>query len=131
MNDDDEPFIDPEDEQPEEAPRRKRKTKRDIEIEKRQDERAQWWREALSTQVGRRCLYEILSVGGCFEDRLGVGPTGFPDPHATFLKLGEKGIVQRLYQDWQAIDYQGVYAMLVENDHRYAKAQYPTVKKNA
>ena len=120
----------PDDGEPVEADApRKRKSKKQIEQEKRVVEREQWWREALSTLVGRRCLYEILNGGGCFEDRFGVGPAGFPDPHATFLKLGEKGFVQRLYQDWQAIDYQGVYAMLVENDHRYAKAQFPTVKR--
>lgn len=88
-------------------------------------EGAAWWRQALSTKPGRRELYLILQTARAFETPFACGPTGFPQPEATWFQAGMHDLGQRLFLSWQRIDRDAVYLMLDENDPRFAKPAPP------
>lgn len=128
-DEDDLPTDEPtDDEQPVVSERQavERKSRR---IQRERTENDQFWRECLSTQVGRRCLWAILEAGHCFEERFMASPVGFTDPNATWFKAGEQAFAWKLFEVWQTIDYQGVYLMRCENDSKYRKAQLPAAKR--
>jgi hypothetical protein len=81
----------------------------------------EFWRSALSTEIGRKELWKILESGHCFETRFACGPNGFPQPEHTWYALGEQSIVRRLYDTWQILDHAGVFLMRCENDPLFPK----------
>lgn len=70
-------------------------------------------------------MYAILKAGGYGEQAFACGPNGFPQPEATWFKLGETSFVDRLFKTWQRQNYKGVYMMLCENDPNYKDARFP------
>ena len=90
---------------------------------------AAFWQRVLGTEVGRRELWRILASAGAFETPFACGPTGFPQPEATWFKAGQQEFGLRLFFSWQRLDPQGVLVMQQENDPRFARtAPVPTKK---
>lgn len=77
-----------------------------------------FWRAVLAAERGRREIWKLLADAHTFEQIFGVGPTGFPDPYATFRHAGEQAFGHRLYLKLLALDAPFVNAMLAENDDR-------------
>lgn len=71
------------------------------------------------TEAGRKFIWGILSEAHVFEIEFACGPNGAPQGEATFFKLGEQMLGQRLYQTWHAKFPEQVMLMLKENDHRF------------
>lgn len=101
------------------SPRQIETKKRRIAREKREAE--DFWRAVFASEVGRREMWGILAAGHFTETRFGVGPTGFPQPEASWFHAGEREIVQRLYDSWQIRDHKGVFLMRCEHDSRFPK----------
>lgn len=97
---------------------RKRETKRQI-AERRADE---WWQRVLSDPVGRAQMWGILQTEcHAFEERFACGPSGFPQPEATWFEAGKQSVGLRLYQTLMARDPVNTQQMVIENDPRFAK----------
>lgn len=126
MSDDDAELAATEDEQPSEKPfdagdpvaARKRVRK----LEFQQQQAADFWKRVFASDVGRREMWGILDACHTFETKFGVGPTGFPQPEATWFHRGEQSIGERLFHSWSRLDREGVWRMLDEHDPRYAKS---------
>jgi hypothetical protein len=69
-----------------------------------------------ATEIGRREMWDALSITGFFSDRVAVAaPTGFPDALATFQLAGRQGIGRQLFLSWLRRAPEGVLSMLREN----------------
>lgn len=80
-----------------------------------------FWTSVLATKTGRAEIWRLLDEAGTFRTEFACGPTGFPDPNATFFKLGQSTWGMRLYQDLLVWDRQGVMRVHDEHDHRFVK----------
>ncbi len=82
-----------------------------------------WWRAALSTKIGRRCLWERLQAAGTFRrgnEHFSVAPDGSAHDRATDYHMGSHDY-GRLWWEWLlAIETELAIAMRVENDPAYA-----------
>lgn len=94
-----------------------------------QRENAEFYRQALSSQIGRRCLWDILNALHPFETMYGVGPNGFPNNQATIGYMAEQQAGLRLYTSWLQLDRAGVLLMQDEHDPRFAKKSPPKSKR--
>lgn len=92
-------------------------------IARERAESDKFWRDCLSTPVGRREIWGLLMSGGLLENAFACGPTGFPQPDATMFKAGAKDLAQRIYTMLQVRDYPGVHLMHIEHDPRFANVQ--------
>ena len=131
MIDDDAPAPEPDDDLPDEGEpepgvpdnaadaRRLKRQKRRNELDAAED--ARFWTEIFASPVGRRNMWRILAQAGLLEANFGNSPVGFPDPHATFFRLGVKSVADHLLREWQIADHEGVYMMLLEHHPRYPK----------
>lgn len=86
-------------------------------------EGAAFWRTALSTRAGRRELYLLLQNARTFDTPFACGPTGFPQPEASWWQAGQHDLGQRLFLSWQRIDRDAVFLMLDENDPRFSRRE--------
>lgn len=87
---------------------------------KRQESRvADFWKASLSDEVGRSQIWDLLTEGGAFQPPFAVGPTGFPQPEASWFKAGQQALVLGLYHRLLAYDFDGVKLMLSEHDPRF------------
>lgn len=89
-------------------------------------ERFEFWQWVFSTPVGRREMWNAIlgpQAGHVFEQRFGMGDTGFPDPNATFSALGEQLLAQRIFLAWQLAHPEGVRLMVQENDPRFKQLE--------
>ncbi len=84
-------------------------------------ENAEWYRQAFSSEAGRRCLWDILNAFHPFETNYGVGPNGFPNSQATIGYMAEQQAGLRLYTSWLQLDRAGVLLMQDEHDPRFPK----------
>lgn len=89
---------------------------------RREREAAQFWQALFADKVARRELWGILQSGHAFDERFELGPTGFPNEPATWLRAGEQRLAFRLYLSWMRLDPDGVALMLRENDPEIAAA---------
>lgn len=92
--------------------------RRETELQMQRREAQDFWRQVFSTEVGRREMWAILSAAGTFEVKFGVGPSGYPQPEASWYHLGEKDMGQRLFMSWMQHDRDGTMLMLSENESR-------------
>lgn len=82
------------------------------------------WRAVLAQKAGRRELWRLISIEGrAFNTEFACGPTGFPQPEATWHNLGRQQWAIRLYHDLLRIDPDGVRAMHVQCDDRFIVAK--------
>lgn len=75
------------------------------EVQKERELELKWRRDLLASLMQnpyfRRWLMEKLSAMGTFENAFGAGPTGFPDPLATWFAAGRKSAG---WDIWEEID---------------------------
>lgn len=95
-----------------------RKLKR---VKRASDRAAEFWKQALSNEVGRAELWGILQDCHAFETRFACGPNGFPQPEATWFEAGKQDVGQRLFFTLTKHDRAGAFLMLDEHDPRFAK----------
>ncbi len=120
MSDDDEPDELPA-EQPTVSASSRRSSRRFADqhrTRKREDDA--FWAGLFSTQVGRRAMWSILESAHAFAPTFACGPTGVPQPEATWFHAGEQQLGQRLYQGWLLRHTEQVALMHAENDPRFA-----------
>lgn len=87
-------------------------------------QRREFWRTALSTEIGRRAIWEFLTIECNFGNvPVANSPSGFPDAAGTMLWIGVYRVGERLYKilDLAAPDL--VREMRVENDPEYQEAR--------
>jgi hypothetical protein len=91
-----------------------RNRKKRLEHERKQAE--EFWRAIFANPIGRREMWGILQACHTFEERFACGPTGFPQPEATWFEAGQQSFGQRLYHSWAMIDRAGVLLMFEEQN---------------
>lgn len=101
-----------------------RRRKRDIE----QEQARIFWSRVLRDAVGAREIWRLLKDLHFQEERFACGPTGFPQPEATWFHAGEQAAGQRLYQMLARQDREAVLAMHDQFDPVFA-ADKPQRKK--
>jgi hypothetical protein len=100
-------------------PKRIRKRKLTAQFLKRQAD--EFWRDVLSTEVGRREIWRLLADAHAFEERFACGPNGFPQPEATWFHAGEQAFGLRFYLTLQQRARELVMQMHDEFDPRFPK----------
>jgi hypothetical protein len=85
----------------------------------KKDQSAEFWKEILSTAIGRQEIWTLLSEAHAFETRFACGPSGFPQPDATWFHAGQQDFGLRLYQKLLAISPTDVLQMHREWDYRF------------
>jgi hypothetical protein len=93
---------------------------RTLKQKQKQHEARDWWRAALSTEIGRRELWGVLAEGHPFEKRFGCGPNGSPQPEGTLYESAKQDYALNIFLSWLKLDRDGVNLMLDENDPRFA-----------
>lgn len=90
---------------------------------KRQDAKHadDFWRRNLATADDRRFLWGFLVSLHTFEQRFACGPSGFPQPEATWFHAGEQDVGLRLYRTWMRTAPDLLQLMHAENDPAFAK----------
>lgn len=63
-----------------------------------QTEEREFLGKIMSSQVGRRWMWGLLTDCRTFEDIFAYGPNGFPDPQQTSFYRGQQQIGQRLWR---------------------------------
>lgn len=86
-------------------------------------EAAKFWRGVLADPVGRREVWTLLQLAHVFETRFACGPTGFPQPEATWFHAGEQDFGLRLYRSLLRMDMEGVRIMHHEFDPDFTGAR--------
>ena len=75
-------------------------------------------------------MWSMLVQAGILSERFGAGPTGFPDPHASFFRAGVKSVSDHFLDRWTIRDFEGVRMMRIEHDPRFPKPK-PTKPEKA
>ncbi len=83
----------------------------------------EFWQRILADEVGREEIWKLLTGCHTFAPRFGVGPTGFPQPEASWFHAGEQAVGLRLYQSLLVIDMENVRQMHLEFDTRFPKVE--------
>lgn len=107
------------------------RTRQERELVTQEQERTVLWRTILSTVVGRREIWNILAAAHPFEIKFGLGPSGVPDPQATFMAMGEQQFGLRWFFKLQVLAPGEVAQMLLENDPRFKKVETPSRTKKS
>lgn len=107
------------------AAHRKRLTKAAV----RDRDIRRFWARIFDDPIGRAEMWNILREAGTFDDRFGVGPSGFPQPEQSWFHMGQRSLGLRLYQSWLALAREGVCLMQDEHDPRFARPKMPKTKK--
>src|SRR6202044_500609 len=136
LSDDDDPLApdfeddgqEPADGEPDNAADAKRIRRQERKIDRDKRESDEFWRGVFTSPVGRREMWAILKAGFFKEERFGAGPNGFPHPEATWFRAGGQDYAQRLFDSWQAKEYEGVYMMLCEHYPPFFKSKMPPKK---
>jgi hypothetical protein len=98
-------------------------------IEQVEQEREAFWRSVMADPIGRRAIWEFLTLDCHFEEtRFAVGPNGFPQSESTWFEAGRQEVGQRLAKSLQKRCREGYLAMLDENDPAFAKPRKRGVK---
>lgn len=104
-------------------------SKQQRELDYQERERREFWRMVLSSVVGRREVWGILNACHPFEVKFGLGPSGVPDPQATFMAMGEQQIGLNIFLRLQQMEPEGTQKMLLEHDPRFKKIEPKTRSK--
>ncbi len=90
-------------------------------IKRELQERQSFWRAVLADRVGRREVWRLLEDHHTFNTQFACGPTGFPQPEATFHAMGQQQLGLMLYNELLFLDHDGVRLMHGECDPRWIK----------
>jgi hypothetical protein len=102
------------------ADERKELKKRGRKIDQRKREDTDWWSVALSSPIGRRCIWTMIVEFGAFETTFGHTPAGFPDPNFTFYKMGARECGLKLWQRLEIEHTEMAILMRRENDPAFS-----------
>jgi hypothetical protein len=97
--------------------------KRQISQKLKEEQNRNWWMAALGDEVGRRCLWNVLTSARTFEEPFAITGTGFPHHEATWFIAGKQKIGLDLYHTWLRLDPLAVSAMHRENDPRFIQTK--------
>ncbi len=87
-------------------------------------QRRQFWANVLSTEIGRKAIWEFLTIECSFGNiPIALSTSGHPDPMATMYWNGAKRVGDRLYDLLQRCDHGAVYQMRVECDGEFSSAK--------
>ncbi len=85
-------------------------------------QRREFWRVALSTDIGRKAVWEFLTIECNFGGvPMALSPSGHPDPMATMYWNGVKRVGDRLYDLLQRCDHEAVMLMRIEGDPEFSE----------
>jgi hypothetical protein len=85
-------------------------------------QRRAFWRAMLSTEIGRRSIWEFLTIECNFGTvPVANSPAGFPDAAGTMFWIGATRVGARFYDMLQRADHEAVYLMRVENDPEFSE----------
>ena len=85
-----------------------------LEQEKRARESVEFWQAVFSTDTGRREMFGILTFLNTFDHPFAVGPNGFPQPEASWARLGAKAAGMDLYHKWLRANPEAINLMYLE-----------------
>jgi len=85
----------------------------------------EFWRQAMSSEIGRRAIWKLLAQANTFEQRFACGPNGFPQVEATWFQAGEQSFGLRLYHMLARNDRILLLKMHDENDPYYSINKNP------
>lgn len=77
------------------------------------------WKDLLANEVGREVVWGLLSDAGTFTTQFACGPSGFPQPEATWFHHGQSSFGLGLYHKLLVLDVAAVRAMHEEHDPRF------------
>lgn len=110
---------------PRDLAKRKRKAKRaEQEAKLAEHEGDEFWRQILSTKIGRRECWKLLAAAHTFEERF-VHNNGLHHPQATWFEAGRQSMGQLYFLTWLRIAPTDAGLMLAENDDRFPKPGKP------
>lgn len=93
------------------------------------DERAEFWRGTLGTEIGRREMYALIATMHFDKERFVESTNGSPVREATWAELGIQRIGFQLYRKWLGLAPDEVLLMLRENDPALQPAPKPIRRK--
>ena len=79
----------------------------------------EFWRDVLSSEVGRREIWRLLADAHTFEERFACGLNGFPQTEATWFHAGEQAFGLRLYLTLSQRARDQILRMHDEHDPRF------------
>jgi hypothetical protein len=102
--------------------RERERLDRELADERRREDQ-KWWTAALSTKVGRRCIWERLQAAGTFRrgsEHFAMGPGGVPADRATDYHMGAHDYGRQWWEWLLAVETELAILMRVECDPSYA-----------
>lgn len=75
-----------------------------------------FWQMALTTKVGRRCLWSLIAYCSPFQLMVAASPTGVPDQFGTFYKQGQQHYSLWIWLKLLQLDRENALLMQDEND---------------
>ena len=97
-----------------------------LETHKRWEEQRQFWRDVMSTDVGRREMWALLAgVTHLFETRFANSPSGAPDHMATMALLGQQMVGQAIHDTLFRYARESTLLMHDEHDRRFDRPTMP------
>jgi hypothetical protein len=97
-----------------------------LETYRRFEEQRQFWRDVMSSEVGRREMWALLDdVTHTFDVQFAHGPTGFPDPLATWLRAGQQSVGRAIHDTLFRFARAETLLMHDEHDRRFDRPTIP------
>lgn len=88
-----------------------------------------FWEGVFADPIGRLEMWRILDDAGTFDQRFGIGPSGFPQAEASWFNQGMRAFGLRLWQKWTSTAREGVLLMHDEHDPRFVRPKMPQTKR--
>lgn len=85
------------------------------------EESREFWQRVFADPIGRREMWRVLDQCHPFEERFACGPSGVPQPEATWFHAGQQAFGLRLYRSWLILAREGVLTMQDEHDSAFVK----------
>jgi len=104
---------------------RKRQTRAIVEREKVR----RFWSSVLRDETGRKVVWQLLADLHTFEERFACGPSGFPQPEATWFHAGEQAVGLRLYKSLALYDREALFTMHDLYDPAFVKPKAPRKRR--
>lgn len=80
----------------------------------------------MASEAGRREMWELLDVSHAFQTQFAHGPSGVPDPLASWFQAGQQSIGATLYHKMFMYAREQTLMMHDECDRRFDPPQLPS-----
>lgn len=84
-------------------------------------ETAEFWRSVMALPTGRRVMWGLIRDAHAFEVRFACGPTGFPNPDATWFQAGQSDVGFRLWKTLRKHAPKDAMTMEAEHDREMSR----------